>query len=71
MNLAEFAAHLNMQLTLQPWIGTLPMYLAKDAEGNGFKPFCGDFEIQTREEIDEDVEKGQEDERVIVYWPDY
>lgn len=65
MNLGQFADHLKELMDNNPRLRSLPLYLATDAEGNDFRPFCGDFDIMLGEEIDAPVQKA------AVFWPDY
>lgn len=66
MTLGEFAEHIQKF----PEYGELPMYLARDSEGNSFAPFCGDFEVMDWYEIVE-YPKVQGEEKVAVFWPDW
>lgn len=66
--LNDLIGHLTICRDQQPWIGDLPVFLAKDAEGNNFRPTDGAFDICTDEDADITglVEPGQ---KAVVIWP--
>lgn len=69
MTLREVVESLTEAMERDPEFANLPVYMAKDPEGNGFGKYWGDFDVQARIEFDEDVEMGQEDELVVILWP--
>lgn len=56
--------HLSKCVESDPRIGELPVFMAKDGEGNAFRPTYGDFDIVPGEEVERD-----DLERVAILWP--
>lgn len=73
MTFSEFAEHIMYHIESNPALRDLPIYLSKDGEGNNFRPFSGDFEIENRIDIDDTVEDrdDEEYERCIVFYPNW
>ena len=62
--------HLERCIEADPNIAKMPIYLAKDAEGNDFRPTVGDFDILPAEEVGAEGALGH-GTRVAVIWPSW
>lgn len=66
MTLQEFANHLAICIAESPELGSIPMYLSKDGEGNEFRPYSGDFDVYQAEDLDL-----PEEGKVAVFYPNW
>lgn len=67
--LNDLIEHLTVCRDQQPWIGELPVLLAKDAEGNEYRPTDGDFDIISQYEHNINFGDPPFGSDAVIIWP--